>query len=193
MRSEESILARMISKITEPQMVLMAMGFVGAWHAGLRRLSYGSHVLFIVSIGVLVTVARVRLMRVLRTNWDVSNRKKRVRVLLYFLLFSIGMYGTIWIWRNPALVRFYGLFLLWFTGFFFITLKMKISGHVAVFVLALGLLAYWYEFSLWVLAVLIPLIGWSRVKLKRHTLIEVLSGALYSIAVLAGYARVVRL
>jgi len=187
MRSEESVVARMISKITEPQVVLLAIALIGAWHASLRGISYASHVLYIVGLGVLVTVARVRFMRILRTNWDVSNRQKRVRGLMLLLCFSAVMYGTVLFWKNSALTRFYGLFFVWLTGFFLITLKMKISGHISVFVLSLGILAYWYEISLWVLMVLVPLIGWSRVKLRRHTVMEVVLGALYSFGILAWY------
>lgn len=189
MKSEESILARMISKISEPQVMILVIALIGAWHARVRGISYTAYALYIVSIGLLVTAGRVRLMRVLRTNWDLSHRPKRVWGLLFLLLFSVLLYGTIWLWRSPDLTRLYGLFLVWIAGFLLITLRIKLSGHVGVFVLSVGLLARWYEFSLWVLVILVPLIGWSRVKMRRHTIPEVIIGALYSLLVLVWYNK----
>ena len=61
---------------------------------------------------------------------------------------------------------------------------------MAAAVLAIGLLVEWYEISLWVLAVLIPVLGWSRVKLKRHTMLEVLLGTTYSFGILFLYGKI---
>lgn len=187
MNKEESVLARKVSKVFEPMMVCLALALIGAWHVHLRGFAYASYVLYIISVGTLVAIARVRFMRVMRTNWDVSNRVKRVRLLLLLLVFSLLLYWTVALWHNRQLSEFFGLFLAWLTGFFLITLRIKISGHLAVFVLALGLLVAWYEVSLWVLAILIPLLAWSRIKLKRHTIAEVILGIVYSFGVLLVY------
>ncbi len=164
--------------------VFLAISLIGAWHVHLRGISYGLYTLYIVGVGVLIAVARVRLMRVMHTNWDISNRVKRVRLLLMLLAFSILLMWSTYLWHTPALSRLFELFVLWMVGFFLITLKIKISGHMAVAVLAIGLLVSWYDMSLWVLAILVPILGWSRLKLKRHNILEVILGTAYSFGVL---------
>lgn len=190
--NEESFIARLVSKLFEPSFVFLAVALIGGWHVRLRGISYALYVLYLVVIGVLMTTARVRLVRVMHTNWDVSNRPKRVRLLVLLLSFGFFLFWSTQLWHNQALTRLFEFFLLWLLGFFIITLRMKISGHVAVFVCTLGLLARWYEFSLWSLAVIVPILGWSRLRLKRHTIWEVIFGAAYSFGMISVFDRMVR-
>ncbi len=189
MNTEESVLARIVSEIFEPMMVFLAISLIGAWHVHLRGFAYATYALYMVAVGILIAVSRVRLMRVMHTNWDISNRVKRVRLLLLLLAFVFLLVWSTFLWHNPALSRMFELFLLWLIGFFFITLRIKISGHMGVAVLAIGLLVSWYEVSLWVLAILVPILGWSRVKLKRHSVMEVVLGTAYSFGVLLLYNK----
>jgi len=189
---EESVLARRVSKAFEPMAVFLTVALIGGWHFRLRGLAFALYALYIISVGVLMGAARVRIMRVMHTNWDISSRPKRVRVLLMLLGFSSVLYAIITLWRSPSLTELYAMFLVWLIGFFLLTLKIKISGHLSVFVLTLGLLVSWYEMSLWVFAVLIPLLSWSRVKLRRHTIPEVVLGTLYSFGILFAYNRLPR-
>jgi membrane-associated phospholipid phosphatase len=192
MKSEESVLARIISEITEPMVIFLAIALIGAWHVHLRGIAFGTYALYIVAVGVLVAAARVRMMKVMHTNWDISNRPKRVKLLCMLLIFSFLLYWSSMLWHSAALTNFFSLFLLWLFGFFLITLKTKISGHLAVLVFSIGLLVSWYELSLWVLAVIVPLVGWSRVKLKRHTVWEVIGGTAYSLGVVMIYTQLTK-
>ncbi len=189
MKREESVLARIVSEIFEPMVVFLAIALIGAWHVHIKGAAYALYTLYIVGVGVLMSAARVRLMRLMHTNWDVSNRAKRVRLLFLLLAFSFLLYWSTFLWHTPALSHIFELFLLWMIGFFFITLRIKISGHMAVAVLAIGLLVTWYDVSMWVLAILVPILGWSRLKLKRHNLLEVVLGTAYSLGVLALYNK----
>ncbi len=190
MKTEESVLARIVSEIFEPMVVFLAIALIGAWHVHLRGFLYATYALYIVAVGVIVAIARVRLTRMMHTNWDISNRPKRVRLLILLLAFCFLLFWSTYLWHNAALSRFFELFLLWLIGFFLITLRIKISGHMAVFVLAIGLLVSWYELSLWVLGSLVPILGWSRLKLKRHNMLEVVLGTAYSLGVLLLYNKV---
>lgn len=192
MKSEESVLARIISEITEPMVIFMAIALIGAWHVHLRGLAFATYALYIVAVGVLVAAARVRMMKVMHTNWDISNRPKRVKLLCMLLVFSLLLYWSSMIWHSVGLTNFFSLFLLWLFGFFLVTLKTKISGHLAVLVFSIGLLVSWYELSLWVLAVIVPLVGWSRVRLKRHTVWEVIGGTAYSLGVVMIYTQLTK-
>lgn len=192
MQTEESVLARIVSEVFEPMVVVLAIALIGAWHMHLRGFAYASYVLYLIVLSVLITMSRVRLTRIMHTNWDVSNRPKRVRMLLMLVGFSFLLFISTFLWHNLALTGMFGLFLLWLVGFFLITLKIKISGHMAILVLAIGLLGSWYELSLWMLASLVPILGWSRIKLRRHNMLEVILGTLYSLGVMAVYNRLIR-
>jgi len=69
---------------------------------------------------------------------------------------------------------------VWFIGDIAITSKIKISGHIQILVLTIGYMIAWYGAAMIPLLVLIPFVGWSRLVLKRHTLVEVIGGVLYS-------------
>lgn len=165
--------ATFISTVTEPMALILVIGLVGGWQAGLRGYLYMWYVLYLMGFSLVIWVARLRFIHTMHTNWDVSNRPKRVRLLLLLLGFSVFIALSLFVFQTPALTRFvFGLF-LWFFGFFLITLKTKISGHMAVATLTVG----WF----WPMVFALPLIGWSRVVLKRHTVREVIGGFLYSL------------
>lgn len=189
MNNEESFLARRVSKIFEPMVIALALAGVAGWHAHIRGVAFALYMLYIVGVGVMVAIARVKFMRSMKTNWDVSNRVKRVRLLILLLAFSVVLFWSIHVWQNSVLTQVYELFVLWLIGFFLITLRIKISGHMAVLVFAIGLLVSWFEISLWSLLILVPMLGWSRVKLKRHSVLEVVLGTAYSLGVLFLYGK----
>lgn len=165
--------ASLISTTTEPMLLAMIVGFIGGWQTGLRGYIYIWYVLYLLGLSLVIWVARLRFMHSMHTNWDVSSRPKRVRLLIFLLGFSAFIFLSIFVFHTPALTRFVFGLLLWLLGFFLITLKTKISGHMAVATLIVG----WF----WPIIFLLPLIGWSRIVLKRHTVGEVIGGFLYTL------------
>lgn len=165
--------ASLVSTITEPMLLITGIALAVGWQAGLRGSTYGWYVLYLLGITLIIWRARIYFSKSMRTNWDVSDRIKRVRLLILLLGFSVLIWLSLFMFRVGALSRFMlGLF-IWLLGFFLITLKTKISGHIAVATLAV----FWF----WPMAVVLPLVGWSRLVLKRHTPIEVIGGFLYSL------------
>lgn len=189
MKSEESMLAKVISEIFEPMVLFLGLILLAGWRAGIRGFSFGAYVLYILAVGGLVAISRIKLMRAYRTNWDLSNRPKRARILLMLLGLSILLFWSMYLWKNAFLISFYELLLLWMLGFVLLTLKIKLSGHMAVLVLTVGILTRWYDMSLWVLGSIIPLLAWSRIQLKRHSVLEVCVGTVYSLVVLVIYGK----
>lgn len=76
---------------------------------------------------------------------------------------------------------------IWLFGFLLISLLFKISGHAGSITLATGLLMSWYGFAWWPILLLIPLVGWSRVVTKNHTVAQVVIGIAYSFILLIAY------
>ncbi len=178
--------ATIISRIFDPIVVFSIAIIVAAVQSGMNG---GALFYFFIVFGLLVVIPpAVLLLWAVKTKHisdvDVSNRSQRVRVLLVFGLFLIADYFVIKSFGNIALETLFVLFILWFTGFFVITLFWKISGHLAGLTLVLGLLIQWYGSMMVPLIILIPLVAWVRVVSKNHTIAQVVGGFLYSIIVL---------
>lgn len=117
------------------------------------------------------------------TNWDVSDRKQRVRVLSIFVLFLIFDYFFIQYIGTPLMKQVFIFLLFSFLGFFLITFVWKISGHMMTATLTLALLVRWLGSGVLPLLLILFPLGWSRIVLKRHTLGEVIGGAVYAIVI----------
>jgi len=137
-------------------------------------------VVYLLIVSIVLWIARIYAVKILRTNWDISDRAKRVQSLIPLIGICIGFLLGLLLWDNQGLIRFGSMLLLWLVGFSLITLKTKISGHMAVLTFSVGLLLYWYGLVALPLMALLPMVGWSRLVLKRHTMIEVIGGTLYS-------------
>jgi membrane-associated phospholipid phosphatase len=179
-------LATIISRIFDPIVVFSIAIIAVAVQSGM---SGGSLFYFLTTFVLLVIVPPATLLfwavktkRV--TDVDVSNRAQRVRVLLVFGLFLFIDYFVIKSFGNIALETLFVLFILWFLGFFIITLFWKISGHLAGLTFVLGLLIEWQGSMMLPLFFLIPLVAWARVVTKNHTIMQVIAGVLYSLFML---------
>lgn len=177
-------IAAYVSYCTEPLLLVIVLILLGGWHAGLRDLPW---IYFLVYVGVfsfLVWVLRIVAVKKLKTNWDMSDRKKRVYVLFPLVAISAIFFLLQLMWGNASLLWFSLSLFVWILGFALITLRTKISGHMAVLTLCIGSLVLWYGVQYSPLFLLVPLVAWSRIVLKRHTPIEVIGGVSYSALVL---------
>ena len=175
-------IAKIITRIFDPIVVFSLAIIVGAVHSGM---SGGALFYFLIVFALLVIappvvflVWAVKTKRV--SDVDVSNRAQRIRVLFIFGLFLLVDYFVIKSFGNISLESFFLQCILWFAGFFAITLFWKISGHLAGLTLVLGLLFRWYGLPALPLFFFIPLVGWARVVSKNHTVAQVVAGILYS-------------
>lgn len=113
-------------------------------------------------------------------GWDIKDRTERIpamaimSLLLVFDLFLFKSFGGI------QLFRMFLLFMIWYLGVFIITLFWKISGHAGAVTLFALLAVKWFGLSWWPAFIVIPLVGWSRVKIKNHSVAQVVFGAIYS-------------
>lgn len=153
----------------------------GAWQAGIRGTAFISFVSYVGLFFLASWWLRLYAMKKLDTNWDISDRAKRVKSLVPFLGICAVFFGCMLLWGNAALVRFGMTLVIWILGFVLITLRTKISGHLGVLTLTLGFLIIWFG-AIWLPGLLLlPVVGWSRLVLRRHTMTEVIGGILYSL------------
>lgn len=111
------------------------------------------------------------------SDFDVSKREQRP--LLFLLVSVIGiLYFISLIYFNAPFVLFILLacILISILLFSFINTRIKASIHIGTACALIISLAFLYGPLYLLLLVLIPLIGWSRFKIKRHTVKEMVVG-----------------
>lgn len=173
--------ALIISRIFEPITLFLVFFVTVLLRAGITGREWMWYLAIV--IGVIVLPSILLLLRAIRkkeiSNWDISNRKQRVKALGVFLLF-LGL-GVLFVSRmgHPLVTQFFLFFLCIYIGFFSVTLLYKLSGHVAVAALFVGSMGYWFGGYAWLLLLVVPILGWSRLQLKRHTIGEVILGFVY--------------
>jgi membrane-associated phospholipid phosphatase len=175
------VFALIISRIFEPLVLfcfLLCFILLRAGITGLEWIWYLSIIL-----GVIIIPPIVLLLRAIHekqiSNWDISNRKERVRALFIFLLFLLcGVIGISFV-GNALVTNFFLLIAIMYILFFLITLWFKISGHMSTATFVFGTLIYWFGGYTWFFVLAIPFLAWSRVFLKRHTTLQVITGTLF--------------
>ena len=171
--------------------IAYGVAMLGGIHAGLVGASWNTYIWSITIIMGVVFGARMYFKRKDKTNWDISDRKKRI-VPMAILLVCVGViYAWLRAFAEPSVASLFGIFFLWVIGFFLLTLKIKASGHVGMLTWLVCQLIFWFGTSMIPLVVFIPLLAWSRLALKRHTMIEVVVGFVYSILMFFVSARII--
>ncbi len=194
-RTLGTTVARMLSEVLAPWVIVLLLPLAVAWratHASVPTLFWGLLVAVTSSLlpmGIIVWGAR-------NGRWDghhVRNREGRLIPFLALILFSLGGLAALVFGGAPWLLVALDICMittLVITGV--VTLRWKVSMHTAVAGGAVVILAVTYSPVLWLLAVLVAAIGWSRVVLHDHTTAQVLGGALVGALVGGGiYAALI--
>ncbi|MDD5493018.1 MAG: hypothetical protein PHV60_10140 [bacterium] len=118
--------------------------------------------------------------------FDNTRNQRRFVYILASLLGAIGC-AVMWVFKAPELLAV--TFTVGFAElvvFMGINYYWKISLHTAFTAGAVTVLSLVYGVeAIWTL-VFLPLVGWSRVQLKQHTLAQVVSGAALAAVIVAG-------
>lgn len=129
-------------------------------------------------IAVVVFVALGVFFRVF-TNFDVSKREQRP-LLFAFSAFAIFCYFVSLVVLSAPKILFFGVFslVLSLISIVIVTRWSKASIHMAVLVSVIILISAAYRGYFFLFFMLIPLLAWSRIKMKEHTLKETIIGGL---------------
>lgn len=117
------------------------------------------------------------------SNFDVSRKEERPLLFSLVALSALFYLLSLLILDGPA-VLFIFVFAL-FLGlivFSIVNKKIKTSFHTAIISAFILLIAILYKGHYFLALALIPIIGWSRVKTKKHTAAEVILGAILGIS-----------
>lgn len=111
------------------------------------------------------------------SDLQIPKRKERLFPLLIINTCLVaGFFVLIYMQSEKLLLSVYIIYLLSLPAISLITLFWKISFHASY--ITLFSIVYLIVFGKWAMLtiLLIPLVGWSRIKLKRHTLAQVVGG-----------------
>lgn len=174
-------LAKIISRLSHPFLVLFCLSIIAIVKASVDTsqtisLSVMVAVMFAFTVGLLIWAIRKNRVK----DWDISDRRERLKALTVLAVILSIYVVIIYMYANTFFVGLFLMFFLWFIGFFAITARWKISGHVGVLMLAVSLIIRWFGWRFWPFYFAVPLVAWARVAEGRHTVGQVIAGALYS-------------
>lgn len=122
-------------------------------------------------------------------------RETRARPLTVLMVWLFICLGLIRYWEAPQIVETFVLSaMVLVSSLGLVTLFWKISFHGATISAAATATVMVAGYSAWPVILLVPLVGWSRIRLERHTLRQVIYGSLVGalIALLMVHAILLR-
>jgi membrane-associated phospholipid phosphatase len=175
-------IATFVSRILDPFLVMTVVALVG-----IRRSTLTTHAqiiflitAFVLMIGIPAALLALSVKKKWISNWDMSIRSERPKALLIMLAIELLSLIILKPMADAFLFSFLVLVIVWSIGFSIITHYWKISGHSGISALGSGLLVSWFGFSVWPVLLIVPIVSWSRVVRKNHTILQVIIGAIYS-------------
>jgi membrane-associated phospholipid phosphatase len=179
-------LATLISRLFDPFLMLLVTLILIAVKSGINGQSLFNF-LMVVIIGIFLPPALLLALAVKKkwvSGWDLRIREERIKPFMIMSILLVLDYFLLKIFGNAEILRFFIIILICFSGFMLITLFWKISGHLATLTLCIGMVIKFLGLSWWPLLVIIPVLAWSRVYRKNHTVLQVVGGTFYSLLVL---------
>lgn len=121
------------------------------------------------------------------SSWDLPKKQERYTFLLVVMVSYLIALGFGYFLGNKLLLNLTLIFNLVLVFIAATTFFWKISIHAAINTTGALLLNYLFNWQLPWLYLSIPLVSWARIKLQRHTPLQVLAGTISStIIVLSG-------
>jgi membrane-associated phospholipid phosphatase len=155
--------------------VFLAICFYGKQNLAAIVPSFLTAIIFTALIPYMVILLLYKARKV--SDLQIPKRKERLFPLLIINTCMVaGFFVLIYMQPEKLLLSVYAIYLLSLPVISLITLFWKISFHASY--ITLFSIVYLIVFGKWAILtiLLIPLVGWSRIKLKRHTLAQVLGG-----------------
>lgn len=176
------LLARIISFLTNPLFVLFPVPYLLIFHLGYSQVYALKWTLFSFLFNIIAGIfVLYEVKHKVFSDMDVSKREQRP--LLFIMTGAItGVYlVSLLIFRAPAVL----FIVVWgaIVGILLasaVNLRIKASLHVAVLTSVLLTLSLLYQYS-FLFFMLIPIVGWARIRIRRHSFQEVIAGGMLGV------------
>ena len=116
------------------------------------------------------------------SDWDMTRREERAG--LYFFTIFCHLFGVVFAFLLGKVLLAKILFIFWSLAVVFalITVVWKISVHAGVNAAALAFFNHYYGWqNYWWLALVLLVVLWARVEIKKHTWTQVTAGAVLAV------------
>lgn len=127
------------------------------------------------------------------SNFDISKREERLPLFIFTAIIGFLYFVLVFLLNGPKIMLFSlgGLFVgILLAGF--INRKMKVSLHLAIFSSFSMILGILYGKVFLLSLLFVPLVAWSRIKLRKHFLSETIVGTILGSFLVLGLYYVVK-
>lgn len=182
----EEKLARILSIVLGPQVWLPVLIVSVLLKSGLSTkqliILFPGLFLFQILIPLISIYIALKLKKI--TSWDLPKRKERYWFLILTTISYVLSIALIYFFGNRFLLNVSLILFVVLIAVSVITYFWKISLHASINTLGSILLNFLFAWQLPWLYLAIPLVYWSRLKLKRHNVAQLIAGSLVSGGVL---------
>lgn len=169
--------ATIISRLFDP-LVMLAGILVTVFVVVGEPLSVAAPALLLI-VGIPAGLVLWARHRKIISNWDISVHTQRKKAMLILTGIELLLFiGLKWFVQPHTFAVFFYL-LVAFVGFAVLTQFYKLSGHVMMGTLACGFVVLLFGVRWWPLFLVLVPVGWARITLKRHSLLQVIAGFMY--------------
>ena len=140
----------------------------------------------VTSLGLLELILPIALLGLfIRLHWisDVDITQVKERRLFFVLILLLHVLSAYFVWSVvtwQAWELLLAAFVVEVVGTL-VTFGWKISGHLAASSFLFAVIIHLFGWQWWPLLLLLPLIAWSRVVLKKHTVMQTIAGSVLSL------------
>lgn len=187
---KKNVLAEAISKIFDPVALAMIILLVAIYKS--YSMSFNLQItwsmIVVILNGLLPFLFYIKYLKK-GYNFDspLSQEKHRERIKIFYVLLVVVVVEVVVLYftggYQPLLAVFTGGFLATILAII-ITYYWKISLHAAVVTFFVVMIMIIFGFQYWYAVFLIPIVFWSRLALKRHTLLQLLAGMMLAIVIM---------
>jgi membrane-associated phospholipid phosphatase len=182
-------LARLISNTLNPFIVAVTTLALLSFHATATASEAVSWILISIAVSILpVVIVVVILVRLKKLDGFFSNPREQ-RNSVYLLATILGIIDCVFYWclKAPELLSvLFTAGLIAVLTFMIINYFWKISLHTAFITGAVVVLVIIFSWKALFSIAFVPLVAWSRIVLRQHTICQVIMGGLLSIIIVTG-------
>jgi len=175
--------AWIISRVFDPAVEIPVVLAAAAYYALMNGLRFRFLIFLILVDAFLPAMYMVWGIKTRRiSDWDMTKREQRGE--LYFLTVFLHLFGVVLAFFLGKIVMAKILFVLWSLALIFalITMVWKISVHAGVNGAMLSFFCHLYGWqNYWWLVIILVLVLWSRVEIKKHSILQVSLGSILAI------------
>ncbi len=170
-----------ISVILHPITVTIAGAGIIAYYGNESLNAFFMEILILIGIVVIIPLTTLYILKLsgVISDLDISKRHERDKLRLFLIFISVfllDLYIVKLFLDNNLYIFMYFTCLLGYVIGFFISKRIKVSGHITTLVLNILFLGLYLDYYFLIALILVPVLFWSRVGLDKHKLHECFTG-----------------